>query len=204
MYGHCRGLLKCRDVVLSQGARVVFVRISVRCASKPRQWLRTKWHYWIAQLILSRNRYSIEEMDLQHASSSTDRVLGSLQNVAIQPCSWDVLPLQQVEGMKFDRGYISPYFITNNKTQKVELSNPLILFHDKKISSIQVRTGHDGSHESLSIVALIPVCGTPQIMPIDLNFMESLRKSRHPVPKCDSSQSFQSASPLSTSVFPRP
>merc|ERR1712190_550367 len=45
--------------------------------------------------------------------------------------------LEVVEGMKFDRGYISPYFITNMKAQKVELENPLILFYDKKISSVQ-------------------------------------------------------------------
>ena len=42
--------------------------------------------------------------------------------------------LEVVEGMKFDRGYISPYFQTNPKTQKCELENPLILLYDKKIS----------------------------------------------------------------------
>merc|ERR1719183_1166199 len=45
--------------------------------------------------------------------------------------------LEVVEGMKLDRGYISPYFITNAKAQKVELENPLILLYDKKISSVQ-------------------------------------------------------------------
>ncbi|CAL9013200.1 unnamed protein product [Prunus brigantina] len=38
--------------------------------------------------------------------------------------------------MKLDRGYISPYFITNHKNQKCELENPLIIIHEKKISSI--------------------------------------------------------------------
>merc|ERR1719436_292924 len=45
--------------------------------------------------------------------------------------------LEIVEGMKLDRGYISPYFITDAKTQKVELENPLVLLYEKKISSVQ-------------------------------------------------------------------
>merc|ERR1719231_1947255 len=39
--------------------------------------------------------------------------------------------------MKFDRGYISPYFINDQKTQNVEFENPLILLHEKKISNVQ-------------------------------------------------------------------
>ena len=44
--------------------------------------------------------------------------------------------LEVTEGM-FDRGYISPYFITNTKNGKVEFENPLIMSSEKKISSIQ-------------------------------------------------------------------
>ena len=45
--------------------------------------------------------------------------------------------LDVVEGMQFDRGYLSPYFITSAESQSVELENPAILLHDKKISNIR-------------------------------------------------------------------
>src|SRR3546814_4811271 len=45
--------------------------------------------------------------------------------------------LSVVEGMQFDRGYLSPYFINNAQSQQVELENPLILITDKKISNIR-------------------------------------------------------------------
>ncbi|KAJ4717879.1 Chaperonin CPN60-like 2, mitochondrial [Melia azedarach] len=44
--------------------------------------------------------------------------------------------LEVVEGMKLARGYVSPYFVTDQKTQKCELENPLILIYDKKISDM--------------------------------------------------------------------
>ncbi|HEY4210462.1 MAG TPA: chaperonin GroEL [Steroidobacteraceae bacterium] len=45
--------------------------------------------------------------------------------------------LEVVEGMQFDRGYLSPYFINNQQTQTAELEKPLILLADKKISNIR-------------------------------------------------------------------
>ena len=45
--------------------------------------------------------------------------------------------LDVVEGMQFDRGYLSPYFVTNAEKMTTVLDNPLILLHEKKLSSLQ-------------------------------------------------------------------
>ncbi|MHA6316147.1 chaperonin GroEL [Altererythrobacter sp. CAU 1778] len=45
--------------------------------------------------------------------------------------------LDVVEGMQFDRGYLSPYFVTNPDKMTVELENPYILIHEKKLSNLQ-------------------------------------------------------------------
>ena len=45
--------------------------------------------------------------------------------------------LDVVEGMQFDRGYLSPYFVTNPEKMVVELDNPYILIHEKKLSNLQ-------------------------------------------------------------------
>jgi chaperonin GroEL len=45
--------------------------------------------------------------------------------------------LEVVEGMQFDRGYVSPYFVTNPDKMRVELEDPYILIHEKKLSGLQ-------------------------------------------------------------------
>jgi chaperonin GroEL len=45
--------------------------------------------------------------------------------------------LETVEGMQFDRGYLSPYFVTNAEKMEVEMENPFILIYDKKVTSLK-------------------------------------------------------------------
>lgn len=65
--------------------------------------------------------------------------------------------LDVVEGMQFDRGYLSPYFVTNQQTMTAELENPMILLHDKKISNIRemlpILEGVAKAGKSLLIIA---------------------------------------------------
>ena len=65
--------------------------------------------------------------------------------------------LDVVEGMQFDRGYLSPYFINNQDTMSVDLEDPFILLHDKKISNVRdllpVLEGVAKAGKSLLIIA---------------------------------------------------
>merc|ERR1739845_131850 len=68
-------------------------------------------------------------------SANSDIEIGQILADAMERVGND--EVEVVEGMKFDRGFISPYFITNTKNQTVELENPKILLVEKKISNLQ-------------------------------------------------------------------
>ena len=81
-------------------------------------------------------------------SANNDAVIGKLIADAMRKVSKDgVITIEEakgtdttidvVEGMQFDRGYISPYFVTNTEKMEVEMERPYILIHDKKISNLK-------------------------------------------------------------------
>src|SRR6478736_2673843 len=81
-------------------------------------------------------------------SANNDSEIGALIAQAMEKVSKDgVITIEEakgiettvdvVEGMQFDRGYISPYFVTNSEKMQAELENPYILIYDKKISSMK-------------------------------------------------------------------
>ena len=57
--------------------------------------------------------------------------------ITVEEASGIEFELDVVEGMQFDRGYLSPYFITNTEKMTVELNDPYILIHEKKLSNLQ-------------------------------------------------------------------
>src|SRR5258708_7154028 len=64
------------------------------------------------------------------------RKVGNEGVITIEEAETVASQLEVVDGMQFDRGYISPYFVTNAEKMLVELDNPYILIHEKKLSSL--------------------------------------------------------------------
>ncbi|NOQ74266.1 MAG: chaperonin GroEL [Crocinitomix sp.] len=64
-------------------------------------------------------------------------VVGNAGVITVEEAKGTETEVKTVEGMQFDRGYLSPYFVTNAEKMIAELENPYILIYDKKISNIQ-------------------------------------------------------------------
>ena len=109
-----------------------------------------------------------EQEQVATVSANSDRNIGNLIAEAMEKVGKDGVvtveeaksmktELEFVEGMQFDRGYLSPYFVTNPDRMEAVMENPLILIHEKKISSmrdlIPVLEGVAREGRSLLIIA---------------------------------------------------
>ena len=107
-------------------------------------------------------------MNVASVSANNDREIGKLISEAMEKVGKDGVvtieeakglqtELEIVEGMQFDRGYLSPYFVTNQDRMECALDQPLILLHEKKISAMRdllpILEQSAGSGRSLLIVS---------------------------------------------------
>lgn len=101
---------------------------------------------------LDKNRTAVaskeEIRNVATISANGDQVIGNMIADAMQKVKLDgtitvtegkamTHELDFVEGFRIDRGYISPYFVNNSKSQKCELQNPYVLLYDKKLSNVK-------------------------------------------------------------------
>jgi chaperonin GroEL len=98
---------------------------------------------------MSKNIKSSQEIEqVATISSNNDVAIGKMIAAAMEKVGKDgVITVEEakgtetevktVEGMQFDRGYLSPYFVTNTEKMEAELDHPYILIYDKKVSSMK-------------------------------------------------------------------
>ena len=87
--------------------------------------------------IASVGTISASDPEIGKKISDAMEVVGKDGVITVEESQTFGIEIDTVEGMQFDKGYISPYFATNNDTMTAELSNPYILMTDQKISNIQ-------------------------------------------------------------------
>src|SRR3954449_7553145 len=76
-------------------------------------------------------------MEIGRMISEAMQKVGNEGVITVEEAKGIQTELEVVEGMQFDRGYVSPYFITNAEKMVAELADPFILIHEKKLSSLQ-------------------------------------------------------------------
>ena len=112
---------------------VAKVKESLSAMSKP---ISTNAEVAQVGTISANGEASIGEMIAQ----AMDKV-GNNGVITVEEAKTAETELDVVEGMQFDRGYLSPYFVTNSEKMITEFDDPLILIHEKKLSSLQPMVG---------------------------------------------------------------
>jgi len=122
------------------GANPMFMRRGIQAATEAaveaikKQAKPVKDSQIIAQVAaISANN----DMDIGHIIADAMEKVGKDGVITVEEAKGMEMELDVVEGMQFDRGYLSPYFVTNAEQMRVELEDPYILIHDKKISSMK-------------------------------------------------------------------
>ena len=87
--------------------------------------------------IASVGTISASDPEIGKKISDAMEVVGKEGVITVEESQTFGIDIDTVEGMQFDKGYISPYFSTNNDTMTAELSDPYILMTDQKVSNIQ-------------------------------------------------------------------
>jgi chaperonin GroEL len=77
------------------------------------------------------------DSEIGHKIAEAMEKVGKEGVITVEEAKGLEFELDVVEGMQFDRGYLSPYFITNPEKMQVELADPYILIHEKKLSNLQ-------------------------------------------------------------------
>jgi chaperonin GroEL len=134
------------QAIINEGLKLVSAGIN---PIEIRQGIEKKTQEIVKRLKAMSKTISTKEEIAQVASiSANDKEIGTIIAEAMESVGKDgVITIEEgqsfgvekevVEGMQFDKGYVSPYMITNSESMKAEMEDPYILITDKKISSIQ-------------------------------------------------------------------
>src|SRR5690606_22943595 len=77
------------------------------------------------------------DTEIGHFLAEAMQKVGNEGVITVEEAKTAETELEVVEGMQFDRGYLSPYFITNQDKMRVEFEEPYVLIHEKKLSNLQ-------------------------------------------------------------------